>query len=671
MVTAALTVILAILSGLLIGFVARTVLSTPAGWPRSIIVGLAVFATGLPFATWMLDQTGLLTDGEVIDAPAAFAALAVVMLSTGWVFALGLALLVAIETIFPTRHLQNPIDMVRAAIKQRKRTRRYLQIIGIASRHGAGWLVEGRSRVRQDLTTSEQRARAVIATINDSGVTFVKLGQVLSTRRDLVPEPYLSALATLQSEATTLPWDDIRSVIETGLEAPIDTVFRSINPEPLAAASVAQVHEGVLHDGSVVVVKVQRPAARAQVEADADIIVRLAERAETHTRFGRDLNLAAVARSFTATLLDELDELDYRVEATNLEMIRHTLKEQPNHPERLQIVVPKVYPKASGARVLTMDLVAGQPLSRASARIADMQRSERESLARGLMEIVLEQILVHGVFHADLHPGNVILRPDGSLGLIDFGAVGVIERSRRQRLTAVMLAAISEDDIAATEALLLIVDVPDDANVDSLRHDVGIVITTERHRPRGNGSIFTRLLDVIRQHRIALPGDLAAAFRSFATLEGCLKTLDPDFDMFDQALPMVPKLLRRSHSLQNSAVSLQAQASVTAALLRGIPRRLDSLLSGLEKGTAGVTLRALTDEPAQSFLQKITAEIVGTFMSIAAVVISVVLIVTDSGPVLSGGIRLFDLFGALIGFFGFLGVLRVLRQTAIRRRRQR
>ncbi|MBB2976208.1 ubiquinone biosynthesis protein [Microbacterium endophyticum] len=668
MATAVLTVALAILSGILVGFFARRVLSTPAGWPRSIVVGLAVFATSLPFATWMLDQTGLLTNGKTVDTAAAFAALAVVLLSIGWIFALGLALLVATEAVFPTRQLQNPLDIIRAAIKQRKRTRRYLQIIGIASRHGAGWLIEGRSRVHDDLTTSEQRARAVIATINDSGVTFVKLGQVMSTRRDLVPEPYLSALATLQSEATMLPWNDIRPVIAAELEAPIDTIFVSIDHEPLAAASVAQVHKAVLHDGTAVVVKVQRPAARAQVEADADIIVRLAERAETHTRFGRDLNLAAVARSFTATLLDELD---YRVEATNVEMIRNTLKGQAGHPERLQIVVPRVYPNASGSRVLTMDLVAGEPLSRASVLIADMPRAQREALARGLMEVVLEQILVHGVFHADLHPGNVILRPDGSLGLIDFGAVGVIERSQRQRLAAVMLAAISEDDIAATEALLLIVDVPVDADIESLRHDVGIVVTTERYRPRGDGSIFTRLLDVIRHHRIALPGDLAAAFRSFATLEGCLKALDPDFDMFDQALPMVPKLLRRSHSFQHSAVSLQAQASVAAALLRGIPRRLDSLLSGLENGTAGVTLRALTDEPAQNFLQKITAEIVGTFVSIAAVVVAVVLIVTDSGPLLAGGLRLFDLLGALIGFFGFLGVLRVLRQTAIRRRRRR
>ena len=662
MVTDVLTVVLAIVSAVLVGFVARRILDSPVGWPRSIVVGLLVFATGLPFASWLVDQTGLLIDGETRSVRDAFIALAVVLLSVAWVFALGIGVLVALEVVFPTRPLPNPVDVVRAAIRQRKRTRRYVQIVGIATRHGAGWIFHGRSGIQHELTTSEQRARALVSTINESGVTFVKLGQVLSTRRDLVPEPYLSALASLQSGATTLPWETIRPVIEEALGAPLETVFTSVDPEPLAAASVAQVHRAVLLDGTAVVVKVQRPAARAQVEADADIIVRLAHRAEQRTHMGHDLRIESVARGFTATLLDELD---YRIEAGNVEMIRHTLVDSAA-PDTIS--VPRVYPEASGSRVLTMELVDGEPLSRAGDELAALSTEQRQELATGLMMTVLEQILVHGVFHADLHPGNVILRRDGTLGLIDFGAVGVIERSQRSYLTALMLAAVSEDDIAATEALLLIVDVPADADLDALRHDVGVVITTERFRPGGNGSIFTRLLDVIRQHRIALPGDLAAAFRSFATLEGCLKVLDPGFDMFEQALPMVPKLLRRDRSLKRTITSAQAQAAVGAARLRALPGRLDALLSGIESGSFGIKLKAFSDEAGQTFVQRIASELVGTLISIAAVVIAVVLIVTDAGPVFRDGLRLFDLFGAFIGFLGFLGLLRVVRQIFIRRR---
>lgn len=415
---------------------------------------------------------------------------------------------------------------------------------------------------KSELTTSQQRAQAIVDTINESGVTFVKLGQALSTRRDLVPEPYLTALASLQSSATTIPWETVRPAIEDGIGVPLDTLFASIDPAPLAAASVAQ---------------------------------------------------------------------------------------------------------ASGVTVLTMDLIGGDPLSRAADRLALLTADEREALANGLMATVIEQILVYGVFHADLHPGNVILRGDGTLGLIDFGAVGVIELSQRQHLTALMLAAVSEDDIAATDALLLIVDVPPDADLGAFRHDIGLVLTTERHRPRGDGSIFTRMVDVIRRHHIALPGDLAAAFRSFATLEGCLRVFVADFDMLERALPLVPRLLRRTISLRQLMTDVQARTAVTGAMVRSLPRGLDTLLTGLERGTVGIRLNVFGDESGPRMLRSITSDIVGTLVSIAAVVLAVVLLVSDTGPVVADGIRLFALLGALLGFFGFLGLLRVVRQTFVRR----
>lgn len=668
MLTDILTVIAGLLSAVLVGFVARRVLDTPVGWPRSIVVGLIVFVTGLPFAAWVLGQTTLLPNGETDDVRDALLATAVIALSVAWVFAAGVATLVALEGIFPTRPLPNPIDVVRGALRQRKRTRRYLQILAIASRHGAGWLFRGRSRVEEHTTdtTSVQRAAAIVATINDAGVSFVKLGQVLSTRRDLLPEPYLGALSSLQTNATTLPWSTIRDVIEHDLGAPLDTVFAAIDPEPLAAASVAQVHTAELLDGTPVVVKVQRPAAREQVEADVDIILRLAHRAETHTRMGHDLRLESVARGFTSTLLEELD---YRVEARNMAMIRSTLDaiDEADPPRAGLITVPQVYATGSGQRMLTMGLVDGVPLSHAAARLAELDATERERLATVLMSTVIEQILVYGVFHADLHPGNVILRDDATLGLIDLGAIGIVERSARQHLAALLLAALSENDMAATDALLLIVDVPDDVDVDAFRHDIGIVLTTERFASGADGSIFTRVVDVIRQHRIALPGDLASAFRSFATLEGCLRVLVPDFDMVGRALPLVPVLLRRMVSLRRFATNAQAEAAITSAMMRTLPRRIDALLSGLERGTVGVRLRA--DDGDQGFLRSLVSESIGTVVSVAAVVIAVVLLVNGAGPDLGGGLGLFDLLGAIIGLFGFLGLLRVVRQLFARHRR--
>ncbi|MCD2168913.1 MULTISPECIES: AarF/ABC1/UbiB kinase family protein [Microbacterium] len=667
MVATLLISISAIVSAVLVGFVARRVLGTAVGWPRSIVVGLLVFFLGVPFTQWTLRQTGLPDATTPIPADDVWLWVGLIALSLAWVFALGVAALVASEAIFPTRALPNPVDLVRAALRQRKRTRRYLEILAIASRHGVGWLFHGgRSRVEEQLSTSEERANAIVATINDAGVSFVKLGQVLSTRRDLIPEPYLSALASLQTKATTLPWDTVRAVIETDLGRPLDQVYADVDPSPLAAASVAQVHRAHLLDGTAVVVKVQRPAARAQVEADADIIGRLAHRAEMRTRVGRDLRIESVARGFTATLLEELD---YRIEARNTMMVASTvdLIDRAEPDRRSMVTVPRIHAAASHQRVLTMELVDGTALSDSAERLAAMTADDRERLARVLMSTVIEQILVYGVFHADLHPGNVLLRENGSLGLIDFGAVGVIERSRRQHMTAFLLAALSENDVAATDALLLIVDPPDDLDVEAFRHDVGIVLTTEHLRTTGQGSIFTRMVDVIRQHHIALPGELASAFRSFATLEGCLRVIVDDFDMVGEALPLMPSLLRRTVSAKKMLTDLQAQSVISLARLQRIPRRLENLLAGAEKGSIGITLRGESGDDVGGILGRTTAEIASTLVSIAAVVLAVVLVVAGGGPVLGGSITLFGVLGAVIGLFGFLGLLRIVRRTFTRK----
>ena len=660
-----LIVVLGVISAVLVGFASRRILDTPVGWPRSIVVGALVFVSGLPFGFWVARQTGV-DSGQV----SAVITIAVVVLSVAWVFAAGVGVLVALELVWPTASLRNPITEIQAWLRQRKRTRRYLEILTIASRRGVGWVFHGRTHANGGHATSEERAAAIIETINESGVTFVKLGQVLSTRRDLIPEPYLTALGSLQSSATTLPWATISATMEEELGRPIGDVFATINQTPLAAASVAQVHTATLLDGTPVVVKVQRPTARAQVEADVDIIQRLAERAEKHSIQARDLHAESIAAGFTKTLLDELD---YRVEYSNTEMLRSTIRliEEHRHSDDITISVPRLYAHASTRRMITMDIVPGVPLSSADDELAQLSPEQRDALAVGLMNAVLEQILVYGVFHADLHPGNVILGPDGGLGLIDFGAVGILERSQRMNLATLLLAASAEDDIAATDALLLIVNVPDDADLDAFRHDIGVVLTTVQHRASGSSSIFTLLLDVIRQHHIALPATLASAFRSFATLEGCLKVLVPDFELAERALARIPSLSRRMINIKRLAVSAQAQAAVLSAYTRKLPRRIESLASQLERGTLGVRIRSLADPTDQWFLGSIVSEIQGVLVSITAVVLAIVLIVSNSGPLLAPQLHLFDLLGAFLGFLGFLGILRTVRRIFIRRPRQR
>ncbi|PPF75752.1 hypothetical protein C5B99_07625 [Pseudoclavibacter sp. Z016] len=663
----ALLIAVAILAAILVGLVARRVLGVPIGYIRSIIVGALVVVASIPFGNWIIRETGVdqLEDGETNFT----VVVVVVLLAVSWIFALGVLILVALEATIPTRAFPNPIELVRSAIRRRSRTRRYLQILTIASRDGAGWLLHGRrSPANEGRTTAQQRADALVTTINNAGVTFVKLGQVLSTRRDLVPEPYLSALARLQSNATTVPWPEIEAVLKSELGVPLDTVFGEIDSTPLAAASVAQVHRARLVDGTPVVVKVQRPDARAQVEADVDIIGRLADRAETHTALGREMRLSAMAAGFTTTLAEELD---YRVEARNVHMIESTMRDIHAGSPRLQkIAIPSVYSAASTRRVLTMDVMDGSPLSSADERLGALGPEARHDLAQTLMETVIEQILVYGVFHADLHPGNVFIRDDGSLGLIDFGAIGIVQRSQREHLAAFLLSAASDDDVSAADALLLIVDAPEDLDVDAFRHDIGTALTSVQHWPRGEGSIFTMMLDVIRKHHLALPSTLASAFRSFATLEGCLRVIEPDFDFVQRALPFVPELLKQLLALKRVIGTAQAKAAVAAAYAARMPNRIDTIVSKLEDGELSVRVSPFSDRQDRSWLGGLVSRGIDTAVALTAVILAIVLVVAGGGPTLAPGLELFNLLGAVIGLLGFFGILRSMLRSIVGARGQ-
>ena len=497
---------------------------------------------------------------------------------------------------------------------------------------------------------------ALVQAINEAGVTFVKLGQVLATRRDLLPTSYIDALSTLQTSAMTLPWESIRTVIEKEIGGPVGSVFLEVSETPLAAASVAQVHAGTLHDGTPVVLKVQRPGAAAQVAADVDIIVRLATRLEERTSWGRDFGAVTLATGFARSLSEELD---YRIEFRNTQQVGSSVAASGTDV----LMVPRVYDEASTRRLLTMDRIEGIPLNAAHRRLASMPPAQRDELASGLLDAILEQIIVQGVFHADLHPGNLMLRDDGRLGMIDFGAVGVLERSMREGLATLLVAAASEDDIATTDALLLVVDAPDGADISALQADIGRVLTLMKHSD-GNSSIFSQLLDVVRDHRLAVPVPLGIAFRSIITLQSCLRILDPDFDMAERALDRVPHFLRRLLAPRAVLGSLQAQAAILVASTRKVPRRLESLTSSVESA-----LRSLGGPQDHGWVGELVTEGVGALIAIALVALGIVLVVADAGPLITPNVRLYSFLGASIALAGFVLILRSLRRLFVRKSR--
>ncbi|MET0724823.1 MAG: AarF/UbiB family protein [Leifsonia sp.] len=655
--------VLVVLVGLVyaagVGYVTRALMSAPVGWPRTYVVGLAVYAASWPFAASTATQAGVLTaDGEL--AVSFGVALLFYALSFGWVFAFGIAILVVSEALWPTRALPNPIVSIREALHRRRRTKRYIEILTILSRHGIGWVFQGHHRAENGAVSGSSRPTtpaALVQAINEAGVTFVKLGQVLSTRRDLLPAPYIEALSSLQTSATTLPWESIRAVIEGEIGGPVDSVFATVSETPLAAASVAQVHTGRLLDGTEVVLKVQRPGAAEQVAADVDIIVRLAQRVEDRTSWGREFGAVRLATGFARALRDELD---YRIEFQNTRQVGSSVAAARTD----LLMVPRVYDVASTKRLLTMDRVEGIPLGSAGDRLAAMDQEQRDELAAGLLDAVLEQIVVQGVFHADLHPGNLMVRDDGRLGMIDFGAVGVLERSMRVGLATLLLAAAAEDDIAATDALLLLVDTPDGVDISGLQGDIGRVLTLMKHSGDGDVSIFSQLLDVVRDYHLGVPAPLGQAFRSIITLQTCLQILDPEFDMVARALDRVPHFLRRLLAPRALVTSLEAQAGIIGATVRKLPRRVESLTASLENAA-----RVLAAPQDRTWVGELVTEAVGALIAIALVALGVVLVVVDAGPLIAPNVPLYAFIGASIALAGFVLILRSVRRLFVRRPR--
>jgi ubiquinone biosynthesis protein len=641
-----------------VGFATRSLLGTNVGWLRTFMVGLLVFLASWPFAYFVATQARVIATDGALRAPLPVVVL-FIALAFGWVFAFGIALLVATEALWPTT-AANPADAIRAALHRRRRTNRYLQILTLLSRHGIGWILHERPGLPpRGGGVRGGTPAALVAAINEAGVTFVKLGQLLSTRRDLLPRSYTLALSSLQSRATTLPWPEIRAVIEAEIGAPLHTMFARVDEVPLAAASVAQVHAGTLVDGTPVVLKVQRPGAGRQVAADVDIIVRLARRIENQTSWGRDFGVVALAEGFARSLRDELD---YRIEFASTQQIARVVTASSAAGV---LVVPRVYPAASSRRLLTMDFIDGVPLNAAAERLAELWPEEREALAATLLDAVLEQVIVTGIFHGDLHPGNLMLQPDGRLGLIDFGNVGVLERSMREGLVTLLLAAANDDDIATTDALLLVVEAPADADLKGLQRDLGRMLTLTRFSG-AEGSIFTAMLDTIREHHLAVPSSLGMALRSLITLESSLAILDPDFDMVDRALDRVPHFLRRLVTPRAVVGSVQVQSAVLRATAKRLPRRLESISAGLEKGTFSVRIRPFAEPDDRWWLGSIVVEAVGALIGIAAATLGIVLVVSDTGPLLVEGVRLFAFLGSTIGLVGFVLLIRALRQVFLR-----
>ncbi len=643
--------LVALAFSLVAAWIVRRLLDVEVGWLRAWVTAIVVFVIASPVAVWSLTQAQVYEDGRLVADGAI--AIAFVALTVGWMLAAVVIAVLTLEFLWPSRRWRNPISVVRDAIRRRDRARRYAQILAIGSRHGLTFY-ESRRRGEQD----EELPAALVSAMNEAGVTFVKLGQVLSSREDVLPPALIAAFSTLQMDSTPIPWAEAEAAIRAQLGCPIEEVFAEIDPVPLAAASVAQVHAARLRSGEDVVVKIQRPRARAQVTTDLDILERLAVQAERRTDWARAYGARALVAEFSRALREELD---YRIEVSNTEMLRSAIPRS----EATRLHVPRVYPQYSTAQMIVQERVIGTPFGRLAPGVVPEEEARR--IADDLLDAVFEQIAVRGVFHADLHAGNVILGEDGAVTLIDFGAVGVLERSMRRLLIPMLIGMANEDDVAVTDVALLMCEPPGgEFDTTTLQRDIGVILTRV-HNARADENIFRSFLDALRRNRLALPPSLLLVFRTLASLEGTLRRLVPDYDMVGRALEVAPRMARSLVSPRTALLSAQTWSTLIAEQMRRMPRRIESLTRSLDEGTLSVRLRALESPDDRSYIDGIIGRLTTTVIGITLVIAGIMLGVDDGGPLLTGDVPAFSFLGSIVGLGGLLLLLRSLR-GALRRR---
>ncbi|MCL8209155.1 MAG: AarF/ABC1/UbiB kinase family protein [Actinomycetia bacterium] len=463
---------------------------------------------------------------------------------------------------------------------------RYEAIAAVLARHGLAYVADvlgiGRRRVRTLAPPDAGWPERLVYVLAALGATFVKLGQLASTRTDLLPPEALAALERLQDAVPPVDFATVRRTLEAAWERPVDAVLAALDPEPLATASVGQVHAARLRDGTEVVVKVRRPGIVEEARADFVIVRDLAELAERRTPWGKAVGVRALAEELIHTMEAELD---FRREARNTDRARRHLA------ARRDVAVPHVYWEWTRPDVLVLSRLEGAKLTDAAA----LRRLgfRPEEVAARLVGVMYEQIFVDGFFHADPHPGNVHLAPDGTLLLLDWGMVGELGPEMRRRSVDLLLGLMRGRSDWVVDALLRMGAAGPDVD------RAGLVAAVEQLRRRyyeaaldefNLGQALGDLLRVARAHRLAVPGDYAVLAKTAVTLDGLVRRLDPRATLVDYGRAFVGPLLWSRFGPEGLKEVLIDQGRGWARVLERLPYGVDRLIDRIDRGEVRIQL---------------------------------------------------------------------------------
>ena len=425
-----------------------------------------------------------------------------------------------------------------------------------------------------------QQGEALAADLEALGPTFIKLGQLLSSRGTLIPPAYAQALERLQDAVEPFPYQEIERIVTDELGVRISKAFEHFDPTPLASASLGQVHRARLRDGREVVVKVQRPGVRQRISEDLDAFDEMAVAAEKHITLAEQVNLRAILEEFRRTIFEELD---YQREADHLVRLAENLAGFE------RIVLPAPVPSYSTSRVLTMDYLAGAKITELNP--ASLLEVDGPGLVEELFQAYLQQFLIDGFFHADPHPGNVILTTDNRIGLLDLGMVGRLTPERQDQLLKLVLAIADGRGDETADIALAMAETRDDTDEAAYRRKVGTLVLEYGGEGLATLPLGQAFLDVVRVSAgagVRMPPETAMIGKALYNLDGIARTLAPGFNPTESIRKNATKLLRQRMAKSLSPGNLFQGMLELRDFAERLPRRLNRVLDAAASNRLGI-----------------------------------------------------------------------------------